>query len=64
MLSRMDLAEVRRFLADPDRFRVAPPTIGTRPSDAVVHHLEERGFVTRRAAARPPVAATHEKGTP
>jgi UDP-N-acetylglucosamine 2-epimerase (non-hydrolysing) len=64
MLSRMDLAEVRGFLADPERFRVEPPAIATRPSDRVVEHLDARGFVTRRAPASPAVATTHGQGAP
>jgi UDP-N-acetylglucosamine 2-epimerase (non-hydrolysing) len=45
VLSEMDAAVLRDFLADPARFRRAAPLVPASPSDVVVDDLERRGFL-------------------
>jgi hypothetical protein len=43
----MDTAVIRRFLEDPERLRTEPPQLEIRPSDRIVEHLANSGFVRR-----------------
>jgi UDP-N-acetylglucosamine 2-epimerase (non-hydrolysing) len=45
VLSRGDLGTVREFLANPERLRSEPIRLPESPSDRIVRHLEERGFL-------------------
>jgi UDP-N-acetylglucosamine 2-epimerase (non-hydrolysing) len=45
LLSGMDLGTVRRFLAEPQCWRRGPKPLERSPTDAIVAHLEERGFL-------------------
>jgi UDP-N-acetylglucosamine 2-epimerase (non-hydrolysing) len=51
VLSLMDLAVVRDFLSNPGRHRTEPPHLEVSPSERIVAHLEERGFVRPAAGA-------------
>ena len=45
VLSGMDTAVVGEFLKDPERHRTEPPQLVISPSDRIVQHLAESGFV-------------------
>jgi UDP-N-acetylglucosamine 2-epimerase (non-hydrolysing) len=49
VLSGMDTAVIRRFMADPERHRTEPPQLAITPSDRIVEHLASSGFVRRPA---------------
>ena len=44
VLSRLEPAEVLRFLADPDRYALPRPPEGPSPSQVIVDELRSRGF--------------------
>ena len=46
VLSGMRLDTVRAFLEDPERLRCEPPVLAQSPSELIVRHLEEHGFLS------------------
>jgi UDP-N-acetylglucosamine 2-epimerase (non-hydrolysing) len=49
VLSRLDLVVVERFLADPERLRVAPPEPEARPTEIILSELERMGALAPAA---------------
>jgi UDP-N-acetylglucosamine 2-epimerase (non-hydrolysing) len=45
-LTGFDLDRLREFLADPAVYAVGAPALDASPSDIIVNHLEERGFLS------------------
>lgn len=52
VLSKMDLDVLRGFLANPGRYRVAPPAPEATPTEIIMRELESLGLVRAREAVR------------
>jgi hypothetical protein len=53
VLSRMDLAVVARFLADPLAQATAPAGADQRPTETIIGFLERRGHLPAAVATTP-----------
>jgi UDP-N-acetylglucosamine 2-epimerase (non-hydrolysing) len=51
LMSHMDLAVLRNFLEEPERYRTTPSLPADSPSDRIVHFLGERRFVRAEPSA-------------